>query len=469
MTDMGDRISIKVSRLLNLLMFLFFIVSCYGTEDGMNNFVFDQNSIIKNDSIEVVVNNLPGKQFAAITFYDDNLKAISLEFFNHEETVKSIRKKILVKDFNYLFFSFRGFSLINKVHKSYSHMYIFEQVKGRKIEFDYDNGNIVLRNSKNEISFKKVENIHKEYSLLSNELKSKKITKNAYGIEIEKLFKKNKATFTKNNDLTSLEFNKIVFLWSLSIVDPSNKRIFEYLSIIEKPIYCPALGLLLYNFVEHNFEVISKYETTRFENNSEFINLLSKELVNNLEKNKRKKNQTYDINLLWLKKTTYYQENKKEIDVRLNSENAQKSDLDILNFELTDAQKSNTTLKEIIKNSNAKYYLLDFWASWCAPCLRDFKILEEIKLPANLRVIKISLDKTKESEKWLQLSNRLNLKSSYIFVESQVNKNIIKQVKLQQIPRYILLNDKFEIINDDLMSPSEGDFRTLIYNLTNSN
>lgn len=90
-----------------------------------------------------------------------------------------------------------------------------------------------------------------------------------------------------------------------------------------------------------------------------------------------------------------------------------------------------------------------------------------MSLPKNLKIINISLDKTREREKWLSKSTDLNLENSYLLVESQSNKKFIEQINLNQIPRYILTDKNFNIIDINMLSPSEGDFEKEIKRLIN--
>ncbi len=83
------------------------------------------------------------------------------------------------------------------------------------------------------------------------------------------------------------------------------------------------------------------------------------------------------------------------------------------NFTLPDTQGKLHSLKDF----RGKYVLLDFWASWCSPCLSESKYLKEIQKANkanNLIIIGISLDTDqkqwlgaikKYNLNWLQLSN----------------------------------------------------------------
>ena len=75
------------------------------------------------------------------------------------------------------------------------------------------------------------------------------------------------------------------------------------------------------------------------------------------------------------------------------------------------------------------------------------------------------MDKTTDREKWLLKSTELNLKNSYLFVESASNKEFIHEINLNLLPRYILIDNDYNVLDLNMISPSEGDFQTEIERL----
>ncbi|MGZ6005559.1 MAG: TlpA family protein disulfide reductase [Candidatus Saccharimonadales bacterium] len=76
------------------------------------------------------------------------------------------------------------------------------------------------------------------------------------------------------------------------------------------------------------------------------------------------------------------------------------------------AQAPACELKQFFDGSNIQFLKLgkvtyvDFWASWCGPCLQSMPFLEELNAqfkPKDFEVIAINLDETREdAEKFLQ-------------------------------------------------------------------
>ena len=65
---------------------------------------------------------------------------------------------------------------------------------------------------------------------------------------------------------------------------------------------------------------------------------------------------------------------------------------------------------------NSKTYVVNFWATWCAPCIKELPYFEELNNNKNIEVILVSLDFPKHKEKRLvpfikkrQLSSRVIL------------------------------------------------------------
>lgn len=99
---------------------------------------------------------------------------------------------------------------------------------------------------------------------------------------------------------------------------------------------------------------------------------------------------------------------------------------------------------------------LDVWASWCNPCKKEMAyyplILNELS-QKNIKPIFISIDDNKTS--WKKSIEKLNITHYEHYCISNKDDFFIKLFDIQTIPRYIIINEKGEIIDANAPRPSE--------------
>jgi len=103
-------------------------------------------------------------------------------------------------------------------------------------------------------------------------------------------------------------------------------------------------------------------------------------------------------------------------------------------------------IKEMIKSlPKNKAILLDIWASWCSDCLAEAPLLYDFlkKNPDDVSVVYFSVDKNRSD--WLKKPRHGGL--SVRFPAGWSDKKFRKEMKLDWIPRYILMNKKGDILH----------------------
>jgi len=104
--------------------------------------------------------------------------------------------------------------------------------------------------------------------------------------------------------------------------------------------------------------------------------------------------------------------------------------------------------KEISLNSlfGKKYLLLNFWASWCLPCIEHAPHIKEIYKKYNkrgLEIVNISFDR--DTDSWKQAMERYNF-NNYKNVFDKSGKNSKENYNIIMLPSYIILDKTGKII-----------------------
>lgn len=135
----------------------------------------------------------------------------------------------------------------------------------------------------------------------------------------------------------------------------------------------------------------------------------------------------------------------------------------IYDFSLNDKSGKKISFK-IFKD---KYLLIDFWASWCGPCIDNFpylkKLIEEYKSDS-IQFISVSLDKN--STRWKAAIKKYNLPAIQLSDLKGFDGLLPVYCKVvTSIPRYVLIDKSGKIINYDTPQPMDPGLKILIDNL----
>ncbi len=120
--------------------------------------------------------------------------------------------------------------------------------------------------------------------------------------------------------------------------------------------------------------------------------------------------------------------------------------------------------KVSLKTFKGRYLLIDFWASWCKPCIQNFPFMEKLieKYKSNpIQFIAVSLDTN--SDTWKNAIKKHHLQGwqlSDLYGFDGILPVYCKVVT--SIPRYILIGKDGNIMNYDTPQPMDPELKILI-------
>jgi thiol-disulfide isomerase/thioredoxin len=97
-----------------------------------------------------------------------------------------------------------------------------------------------------------------------------------------------------------------------------------------------------------------------------------------------------------------------------------------------------------LNNYHGKLVIINFWATWCAPCKKEMPSLDRLAKDKNFKNLQIFAVNMEQPNK-LKTKNffkNLNIKVLKIFFDN--NLNFVKEFKLRGVPTTVLVNKKGE-------------------------
>ncbi|UTW45016.1 TlpA family protein disulfide reductase [bacterium SCSIO 12696] len=116
-----------------------------------------------------------------------------------------------------------------------------------------------------------------------------------------------------------------------------------------------------------------------------------------------------------------------------------------------------------LSDFRGNYVFVDFWASWCVPCLAQIPHLKKFESENhydNLVVVGISLDDDKAD--WIDALNKEQPLGVQLFNEQGFDAQIIAALNVVGLPRFALLGPNGELVNGDMPMPGDEDFKSTI-------
>lgn len=115
-----------------------------------------------------------------------------------------------------------------------------------------------------------------------------------------------------------------------------------------------------------------------------------------------------------------------------------------------------------------EFIYIDFWATWCKPCIKEIPHLEKLQEEFEdkpIKFVSISIDKEKDKDKWKKFVKENNLKGIQLWASEDQHDIFSKSLNIKSIPRFVLLDQEGKIISAQALRPSNPLLHELIKSL----
>ena len=133
----------------------------------------------------------------------------------------------------------------------------------------------------------------------------------------------------------------------------------------------------------------------------------------------------------------------------------------LINKELPEFEISFFNEKKFYKNKDLKknnYTLINFWASWCAPCRTEHPILMKLSQEKNLKIFGVNFkDKKIHADQFLK-----ELGNPYTFIGKDINGKQSVRFGIYGIPESILINKNLLIMKKFVGPLSSDDLSQIV-------
>lgn len=136
-----------------------------------------------------------------------------------------------------------------------------------------------------------------------------------------------------------------------------------------------------------------------------------------------------------------------------------------INEGLLTLDKRTTSWMQILEKYKGKVIYVDFWASWCGPCINELPYLEKLKKQyTNKEVAFISISIDEKFTDWKRKADQLKIDSRYSFIlKNSGDQSILKNcLEIGSVPHYVLINRTGKFVEKDAIKPSDKAINALI-------
>ncbi|MBQ6578762.1 MAG: AhpC/TSA family protein [Bacteroidales bacterium] len=149
----------------------------------------------------------------------------------------------------------------------------------------------------------------------------------------------------------------------------------------------------------------------------------------------------------------YVKDLKEEMSLLIKTEPRDDYKPQYIDLEYSDIDGNPVRLSSVVNDPRNRYVLLDFWATWCGPCVRAFPQMKELYNEYHgkgLEIVSISIDESEKRWKSFLQDNKFDWITIRDDLGGRSSSEVWKNYAISVIPMYILIDgDTGEILLRD--------------------
>jgi len=135
------------------------------------------------------------------------------------------------------------------------------------------------------------------------------------------------------------------------------------------------------------------------------------------------------------------------------------SDIEDLSEEimLVESYKEIKSLDQIIERYKGKVIYIDFWASWCAPCIGEFEYAPQLhEFAEKNAIVLLYISTDKDEHKWVNALNKYMLDGYHARMVTDEFRSELEKYGIYGIPRYMIVDKEGNVVEHEAKRPSSG-------------
>jgi thiol-disulfide isomerase/thioredoxin len=128
-------------------------------------------------------------------------------------------------------------------------------------------------------------------------------------------------------------------------------------------------------------------------------------------------------------------------------------DMSYMNLTLNDTNGKKVSLKDF----KGKFIVIDFWASWCSPCLAEIEPMKKLEqdMAKNDKVVFVSISFDDNEDLWKDYVQDQGMHGVQLYAQESDKDKIKRMFHFNSLPYFVWINGDGKIVSKDAARPSE--------------